>query len=218
MGGLWNIRGRRQGRLFLGDVDVGGALDVGGNISKGGGSFKIDHPLDPENKYLYHSFVESPDMKNIYDGVVTLDASGSASVSMPDWFDAINEDFRYQLTAIGAPAPSLYIAEKLENGRFKISGGPAGIEVSWMLTGIRKNPYAEAYRIPVEEDKIGAERGTYLYPEVYGQPQSKSVIYTEENNKPLRELQLAKEARERGIWPSSGPLYGPLAPSTVEGR
>ena len=37
---------------FLGDVEVLG------NLSKGGGSFKIDHPLDPENKYLFHSFVE----------------------------------------------------------------------------------------------------------------------------------------------------------------
>src|SRR5579863_5210078 len=45
-----------------------GNVDVDGNLSKAGGSFKIDHPLDPSNKYLYHSFVESPDMKNIYDG------------------------------------------------------------------------------------------------------------------------------------------------------
>ena len=34
-----------------------GRVRVTGNLSKGGGSFKIDHPLDPENKYLQHSFV-----------------------------------------------------------------------------------------------------------------------------------------------------------------
>src|SRR5262245_7688863 len=48
--------------VFGGDVTVQGNLDVIGNVSKGGGSFKIDHPLDPENKFLFHSFVESPDM------------------------------------------------------------------------------------------------------------------------------------------------------------
>ena len=51
------------------NLNVAGNLDVTGTISKGGGTFKIDHPLDPTNKYLYHSFVESPDMMNIYNGI-----------------------------------------------------------------------------------------------------------------------------------------------------
>jgi hypothetical protein len=74
---------------------------------------KIDHPLDPANKYLSHSFVESPDMKNVYDGVVVLDYNGEAVIDLPDWFAALNKDFRYQLTAIGAPGPNLYIAEEI---------------------------------------------------------------------------------------------------------
>src|SRR5262249_4097207 len=82
-----------------------GRVNVAGNLSKSGGSFKIDHPLDPANKYLYHSFVESPDMKNIYDGVVTLDDKGGATITLPDWFEALNKDFRYQLTCIGGYAP-----------------------------------------------------------------------------------------------------------------
>jgi hypothetical protein len=53
-----------------------GEVHVSGYLYKSGGGFKIDHPLDPANKYLYHSFVESPDVKNIYDGVVTLDTKG----------------------------------------------------------------------------------------------------------------------------------------------
>ena len=52
---------------------LNGKVKITGNLEKAGGSFKIDHPLDPANKYLYHSFVESPDMKNVYDGVVVLD-------------------------------------------------------------------------------------------------------------------------------------------------
>ena len=63
--------GNRAGQ-FLGNVQVTGSL------SKGAGSFKIDHPLDPANKYLYHSFVESPDMLNIYRGTVALDSKGEA--------------------------------------------------------------------------------------------------------------------------------------------
>src|SRR4029434_2465726 len=96
---------------FLGDVEISG------NLSKGGGSFKIDHPLDPENKYLYHSFVESPDMKNIYDGNVTTDENGEAAVQLPDWFEALNKDFRYQLTVVGTFAQAI-VAEKVKGNRF----------------------------------------------------------------------------------------------------
>lgn len=55
-----------------------GDVTVTGNLAKGGGLFVIDHPLDPKNKYLYHSFVESPDMMNIYNGNVELDGKGEA--------------------------------------------------------------------------------------------------------------------------------------------
>src|SRR5215203_392775 len=90
-----------------------GKVHVTGYLQKSGGGFKIDHPLDPANKYLYHSFVESPDMKNVYDGVVVLDNKGKAEIELPDWFGILNQDFRYQLTAIGAPRPDLYIAEEI---------------------------------------------------------------------------------------------------------
>ncbi|GIV94152.1 MAG: hypothetical protein WHS83_06470 [Chloroflexus sp.] len=153
-----------------------GRVEVTGNLSKSSGSFKIDHPLDPENKYLYHSFVESPDMKNIYDGVVVLDQNGEAWVELPAWFEALNRDFRYQLTCIGGYAP-VYIAQEIQNNRFKIAGGNPGMKVSWQVTGIRHDPYANANRIPVEEDKPPHERGTYLHPEVYGQPAEKGLDY-----------------------------------------
>src|SRR5207244_12456262 len=124
--GIYAIRGPGNGGpdglagAFVGDVQVTGIL------SKGSGSFKIDHPLDPANKYLYHSFVESPDMKNIYDGVATLDSQGTASVEMPDWFEALNKDFRYQLTSIGASMPNLFIAEEMKDRKFNIAGGLPG--------------------------------------------------------------------------------------------
>ncbi len=155
--------------VFVGDVQVTG------NLSKGGGSFKIDHPLDPENKYLYHSFVESPDMKNIYDGLVVLDANGEALVELPEWFETLNKDFRYLLTAVGAPGPMLYIAVKINKNHFKIAGGQPGMEVSWQVTGIRQDNWANQHRIPVEEQKPEIERGHYLHPEVFNQPEEKSV-------------------------------------------
>jgi hypothetical protein len=154
---------------FYGDVHVTG------NLSKGSGSFVIDHPLDPDNKYLQHSFVESPDMMNIYNGNIKLDKNGQATVHLPEYFKALNQDFRYQLTAIGVPAPNLYIVEKISGNRFKIAGGKPGMEVSWQVTGIRHDPYAVAHRIIVEEEKPIEARGYYLHPDAYGLTEEKSI-------------------------------------------
>ena len=145
-----------------------GDVSISGNLSKGSGSFKIDHPLDPENKYLSHSFVESPDMMNIYNGNVVLDNEGAAWVELPEWFEALNKEFRYQLTCIGGFA-QVYIAEEIAGGRFKIAGGSPGLKVSWQVTGVRQDPFAELHRIEVEEDKPAERRGTYLHPDAYGQ-------------------------------------------------
>jgi trimeric autotransporter adhesin len=152
-----------------------GSVDVDGSLTKTSGTFKIDHPLDPANKYLYHSFVESPDMMNIYNGVATLDAKGQATVKLPDWFESLNQDFRYQLTAIGAPGPNLHIAAKVQNNSFRIGGGQPGMEVSWQVTGIRHDAWANAHRVQVEVDKPGVERGTYIHPELFGAPKEKSL-------------------------------------------
>jgi len=154
----------------------GGDVNISGTLTKGAGAFKIDHPLDPANKYLTHSFVESPDMMNIYNGTVILDSSGEAWINLPDWFEALNRDFRYQLTAINVPGPNLYVAEEVSGNRFKIAGGQAGGKVSWQVTGIRHDAYADANRLVVEEDKPEADRGYYLHPEVHGQPPEKSVF------------------------------------------
>jgi hypothetical protein len=152
-----------------------GNLNVTGQVTKGSGSFKIDHPLDPANKYLSHSFVESPDMMDVYNGMARLDAKGEAWVHLPDYFEALNGDFRYQLTAVGASAPRLYVAREVSQNRFKIAGGRPGGRVSWQVTGIRRDAYANAHRIPVTEDKPAAEQGTYLHPDVYGRRQNREL-------------------------------------------
>lgn len=167
---------------FRGDVRVTDWLNVNGNIHKGGGGFKIDHPLDPKNQYLNHSFVESPDMKNIYDGVVVLDTNGEAWIELDGWFEALNRDFRYQLTPIGEPGPALYIAQEIQNNRFKIAGGEAGMKVSWQVTGIRHDAYAEAHRLQVEENKSAEEKGTYLHPVEHGQAETLGIDYQRHQN------------------------------------
>jgi hypothetical protein len=134
----------------------------------------VDHPLDPANKFLSHSFVESPDMKTIHDGVVTLDSAGAATVELPEWFEAVNRDIRYQLTPIGEYAP-LFIRSKVKGGRFSIAGGAAGQEVSWQVTGIRQDAWADAHRIRVEKPKTGAVKGRYLHPEEHGQAPTKGI-------------------------------------------
>jgi hypothetical protein len=157
---------------FLGDVEITG------NLAKGGGSFKIDHPLDPENKYLYHSFVESPDMMNIYNGTITTDQNGDAVVEMPDYFEALNRDFRYQLTVIGTFAQAI-IAEKMRGNQFRIKTNAANVEVSWQVTGVRQDAYANKHRIPVEEAKSEKERGYYLHADAFNQPEERSVQFVQ---------------------------------------
>ena len=173
-----------------------GDVQVTGNLSKGGGSFKIDHPLDPENKYLYHSFVESPDMKNIYDGSVTTDAIGDAVITLPDYFDALNSDFRYQLTVIGVFAQAI-VAEKIKGNRFTIKTSAPNVEVSWQVTGIRKDAYANKYRIPVEESKGEHERGFYLHPDVFNQPDERGVVWSghPEMMQPVKQARLKIKAQ-----------------------
>jgi hypothetical protein len=169
--------------LFGGDVVIEGTL-VGGSISH-----LMDHPLDPANKYLSHSAVESEDMMNIYNGIVVLDSNGEALVQMPNWFSTLNRDFRYQLTCIGGFAP-VYIAEELANNQFKVGGGRAGMRISWQITGIRQDAWSNAHRIPVEEQKNARERGHYLHPELYGAPAESSIEWARhpETMKRLKEM------------------------------
>ena len=155
-----------------------GRVNVNGTLTKSGGSFKIDHPLDPEHEYLYHSFVESPDMKNVYDGVIVTDETGSATVTLPDWFEALNRDFRYQLTVIGQFAQAI-VEKEIEGNAFVIRTNQANVKVSWQVTGIRKDPWANAHRIPVEEEKPAEEQRTYLHAAEWGQPEELGLAYRE---------------------------------------
>jgi hypothetical protein len=152
-------------------------LHVDGTVFKGGGAFQIDDPLDPANKYLSHSFVESPDMMNIYNGNVTTNKQGLAVIVLPDYFEALNRDFRYQLTPIGQFSQAI-VAREISHGRFTIKTNRPGVKVSWQVTGIRHDAYADAHRIQVEEEKPLPERGKYLHPELFGESKQKAIGYS----------------------------------------
>lgn len=152
-----------------GSANVSGNLNVLGTLTKGAGSFLIDHPVDPKNKVLRHSFVESSEMKNIYDGIAVLDKKGEAVVILPDYFEALNINFRYQLTSVGTYAP-VYIKEEIRENKFIIAGGVSYLKVSWMVTGVRKDAYALSNPIIVEEEKglnNNYRKGQYIHPEAF---------------------------------------------------
>ncbi len=158
-------------------IAANGDVNILGSLSKGSGSFKIDDPLDPANKYLYHSFVESPDMMDVYNGNITTNQRGIAVVTLPEYFQALNRDFRYQLTVIGQFAQAI-VAKEIRHNQFEIKTNHPGVKVSWQVTGIRHDAFADAHRIPVEQPKPPEEQGKYLHPELFGASPEQAVGYS----------------------------------------
>jgi hypothetical protein len=181
--------------VFEGDVDISGTLNAGSK------NFKIDHPLDPANKYLLHASVESSENMNIYTGNAVTDQYGNAVVKLPDWFQALNTDFRYQLTVIGQFAQAI-VSKEIEGNQFTISTNATFVKVSWQVTGVRQDPYAKAHPLAVEQVKPVNERGFYIHPELYGQPEEKQTQWG-------RHPQMMKELKARRREGSVGSVVTP---------
>lgn len=198
--------------LFDGDVNINGTL------RKTCDKFLIDHPLDPARKYLEHAAVESAEMKNFYDGVAVLDARGRAMVRLPAWFEALNDSFRYQLTAIGGPAPDLHVASEIADGRFTIAGGPPRGKVSWQVTGTRRDAWAKANPMVVERRKPRDERDHYLYPELHGEPAERSVAAARDrklaqpDERERRAMEDRIDAMRRESEPARSAVLNPVRP------
>jgi hypothetical protein len=176
--------GQRAG-IFTGEVKVDGDL----NVVNGTKNFMIDHPLDPANKYLIHAAIESSEVLNVYSGNVTTDARGIAVVALPDWFGAANTDLRYQLTTVGTFARAM-VAEKVANNRFTIKTEEPNVEVSWQVTGVRADAALRNHPFKVEQDKPEPERGHYLSPAAFDQPEEKSIEW-------VRHPELMKQMKDR---------------------
>ncbi|HMS56251.1 MAG TPA: hypothetical protein PKA27_12705, partial [Fimbriimonadaceae bacterium] len=158
-----------------------GNVQVVGNISKSSGTFKIDHPLDPEGKYLYHSFVESPDMMNIYNGEVRTDDRGFATVMLPTYFEALNRDFRYQLTVVDDGNTEEFVlakvVQRIKGNTFVIRTSEPNIAVCWEVTGVRQDAYANAHRVKPEVEKEPENQGLYLHPKEHGQSEERGIDF-----------------------------------------
>jgi hypothetical protein len=160
---------------FAPRAKVDGDLTVVGTLTTGTTLSMIDHPLQPANRTLAHAFVEAPELLTVYRGTVVLDGAGRRTVRLPRWFDALNQDVAYQLTAVGAPAPSLHVARKIERNSFRIAGGQPGQEVCWIVTGRRRDAWASAHPLKVDRAKSRRDRGRYLHPAAHGQPASAGI-------------------------------------------
>ncbi len=184
-----------------------GNIVIPGNLSKGGGSFRIDHPLDPQNKYLYHSFVESPDMMNIYNGNIVTDASGKATVQLPDYFEALNMEYRYQLTVIGSFAQAI-VNKEVAGNKFEIATSTPNVKVSWQVTGVRHDAYANQNRIPNSVEKDAKNKGTYVHPKAFNKPISMGENYSggENISSSLNDIKPAETKAANPLNTSGGSL------------
>lgn len=200
-GGYANYAG-----YFNGDVDVTGTL---WNAKS---ALTIDHPTDPDGAFLQQGGIVSDNLKTVYDGVVTLSSDGTAIVQLPDYLESFCGDFRYQLTCIGGYAP-VYVASKIADSRFTIAGGTPGLEVSWQITGIRKDKYAQANPIEVEKKKTASQLGKYLHPELYGYGADKSLSPNPAANAELKAKDDAIRAATEALKKPSTP---PAMPQMVE--
>jgi hypothetical protein len=153
-----------------------GSVNVVGTLFKSSGAFRIDNPIDPAHSYLQHSFVESPDMMNVYNGNVVTNSQGFATVRLPAWFQALNKDFRYQLTVLGRSFARAIVWNEIARNRFTIRTNEPRVPVSWQVTGIRHDAWAKTHRIQVLVPKEGSADGRYVHPELYGKPMTKSVV------------------------------------------
>lgn len=140
-----------------------------------GKGFFIDHPLDPENKYLLHATVEGPEPYNLYRGVVTTDVSGRAVVNLPDYFESANKDFSYYLQPIGTFA-QVIVEEEVRNNEFVIRTDKPNVKVSWMVVATRNDPYMRYFWKPTVIEKSPEQRGKYLIPQVYGKDDSYGIF------------------------------------------
>jgi hypothetical protein len=170
-----------------------GVYSQGNFAASGGKAFRIDHPADPEHKYLLHYCTESPEVLNFYSGKVTLNGQGEATIDLPPYFARINKDPRYLLTPIGAAMPLLHVAGEISDDAlaqgaaaapadpvptcsFRIAGGAPNAKVSWRVEALRNDRWVQAHGAPVEVEKDGPERGTYQHPDLYNQTPETSAF------------------------------------------
>jgi hypothetical protein len=202
--------------FFDGNVEIEGTLN--GTTPA---VVKIDDPIDAANKYLVHSSVQSSERMDIYTGNVTTDGGGLATVQLPEWFEALNSDFRYQLTVIGQFAQAI-VSSKVAEHRFGIRTDKPNVEVSWQITAVRQDAYAKAHPLVVEQAKDERERGYYLDPDAYGASEQQNIEWAR-HPEMMRRLEIMRAGQSAGDEgeitadrDATLPLAVPPAPKVME--
>ena len=162
-----------------------GVYSWGNSGASGVKAFRIDHPTDPENKYLLHYASESPMPQNFYVGNVVTDADGRAWVELPEYFNEINVNFKYQLTVVDGPNSDegdfvqVKVRQKIKDGSFLIMTSVPNTEVSWRVDADRNDKYVRNRKPQDVVEKQGPERGKYQHPELYGLPPERGMYSPE---------------------------------------
>lgn len=178
VGEATNISGTPYGVYGSAPAPGFGIYALGNMGASGTKPFRIDHPLDPENKYLLHYASESPQPQNFYNGNVVTDQNGDAWVQLPDYFEEINRDFRYQLTVVDEEDFAMArVARKIRGNRFLIKTSRPRVEVCWEVKALRNDLWVRKYGAPTVAEKDSYERGTYQHPELYEQPKEKGLTF-----------------------------------------
>lgn len=163
--------GAPRAAYFRGAVTIEGDLTVTGTKS----GFKIDDPRAPSQRTLTHTPVETDSLQVTYNGNVTTDGSGRATIKLKSYATAIARDWRYQLTPIGQFGQVIVSREVGADGTFQIRSEHPRTKVSWSVIGVRKDPQARQDAIKAVTAKTGSAKGRYLDPTLYGKPASQAV-------------------------------------------
>ena len=160
-----------------------GVYSEGRLAATGTKQFQIDHPLSPETHYLNHFCTEGPEPYNAYSGNVVTDAHGYAVVRLPNYFEAINRDYRYQLTVIDASDDFVLakVVQEIQNNQFVIRTSKPNVKVSWRVEAIRNDLWVQRYGYVTEQEKPQWNQGKYLHPELYGLPIEQGIGHIPED-------------------------------------
>jgi hypothetical protein len=93
---------------------------------------------------------------------------------LPSYFQALNIQYTYQLTVVKQFAQAI-IQDEINDNKFTIKTDKPNVKVSWMVTGVRNDPYAKENRIIPEVEKRQDDKGKYLYPAGYKASDDKQI-------------------------------------------
>ncbi len=185
----------------------------------GAKAFTMDHPLDPANKVLRHAAAESNEVINFYSGNITTDASGKALVRLPDYFEALNKDARYQLTVIGSFAQAI-ISKEVSNNQFEIATNQPNVKVSWEVKGVRNDARMRQHPFIAEEVKSATDKGKYWDPASHNQPENKRISFSTVAGSSLEEVAPVavpkKAVANTGGSLEQGPIVAPKVNQPID--